>query len=88
FQSISDRVPMLADFKPSGKYLMQDLHQYGGVPAVMKYLLAKGLLHGDCLTVTGKTIAENVAVAPDLDFDQQKIILPVEQPLKATGHLQ
>ncbi|MGJ8501038.1 dihydroxy-acid dehydratase domain-containing protein, partial [Glaesserella parasuis] len=79
---------MLADFKPSGKYLMQDLHQYGGVPAVMKYLLAKGLLHGDCLTVTGKTIAENVAVAPDLDFDQQKIILPVEQPLKATGHLQ
>ncbi|MGL6068506.1 MAG: dihydroxy-acid dehydratase, partial [Sediminibacterium sp.] len=88
FQSISDRVPMLADFKPSGKYLMQDLHQYGGVPAVMKYLLAKGLLHGDCLTVTGKTIAENVALAPDLDFDQQKIILPVEQPLKATGHLQ
>ncbi|MFX7776365.1 dihydroxy-acid dehydratase, partial [Acinetobacter baumannii] len=71
FQSISDRVPMLVDFKPSGKYLMQDLHQYGGVPAVMKYLLAKGLLHGDCLTVTGKTIAENVAVAPDLDFDQQ-----------------
>lgn len=88
FQSISDRVPLLADFKPSGKYLMQDLHQYGGVPAVMKYLLAKGLLHGDCLTVTGKTIAENVALAPDLDFDQQKIILPVEQPLKATGHLQ
>ncbi|MBX9779675.1 MAG: dihydroxy-acid dehydratase [Chitinophagaceae bacterium] len=88
FQSISDSVPMLADFKPSGKYLMQDLHQYGGVPAVMKYLLAKGLLHGDCLTVTGKTIAENVALAPDLDFDQQKIILPVEQPLKATGHLQ
>ncbi|MBX9735009.1 MAG: dihydroxy-acid dehydratase [Chitinophagaceae bacterium] len=88
FQAISDRVPMLADFKPSGKYLMQDLHQYGGVPAVMKYLLAKGLLHGDCLTVTGKTIAENVATAPDLDFDQQKIILPLEQPLKATGHLQ
>lgn len=88
FQAISDRVPMLADFKPSGKYLMQDLHQYGGVPAVMKYLLAKGLLHGDCLTVTGKTIAENVATVPDLDFDQQKIILPIEQPLKATGHLQ
>ena len=88
FQAISDRVPMLADFKPSGKYLMQDLHQYGGVPAVMKYLLKKGFLHGDCLTVTGKTIAENLANAPDLDFDQQKVILPIEHPLKATGHLQ
>ena len=88
FQAISDRVPMLADFKPSGKYLMQDLHQYGGVPAVMKYLLKKGFLHGDCLTVTGKTIAENLANAPDLDFEQQKVILPVEHPLKATGHLQ
>jgi dihydroxy-acid dehydratase len=88
FQAISDRVPMLADFKPSGKYLMQDLHQYGGVPAVMKYLLSKGLLHGNCLTVTGKTLAENLAEALDLDFEQQKIILPIEQPLKATGHLQ
>jgi dihydroxy-acid dehydratase len=88
FQAISDRIPVLADFKPSGKYLMQDLHQYGGVPAVMKYLLAKGLLHGDCLTVTGKSIAENLANVPDLDFDQQKIILPIEAPLKATGHLQ
>jgi len=88
FQTISDRVPVLADFKPSGKYLMQDLHQYGGVPAVMKYLLSKGLLHGDCLTVTGKTVAENVAGFPDLDFEKQKIILPVETPIKATGHLQ
>lgn len=88
FQTISDRVPVLADFKPSGKYLMQDLHQYGGVPAVMKYLLQKGLLHGDCLTVTGKTVAENVADFPNLDFDQQKIILPIEHPVKATGHLQ
>jgi dihydroxy-acid dehydratase len=88
FQAISDRVPVLADFKPSGKYLMQDLHQYGGVPAVMKYLLQKGLLHGDCLTVTGKTVAENVTDIPDLDFDQQKIILPLEHPVKATGHLQ
>ncbi|WP_207496107.1 dihydroxy-acid dehydratase [Aridibaculum aurantiacum] len=88
FQSISDRVPVLADFKPSGKYLMQDLHQYGGVPAVMKYLLKEGLLHGDCLTVTGKTIAENLANVPDLDFDQQKIILPLESPVKKTGHLQ
>lgn len=88
FQRISDRVPVLADFKPSGKYLMQDLHQYGGVPAVMKYLLKKGMLHGDCLTVTGKTIAENVANAPDLDFVKQQIILPAETPVKATGHLQ
>ncbi len=88
FQIISDRVPVLADFKPSGKYLMQDLHQYGGVPAVMKYILSKGLLHGDCLTVTGKTLAENLANVPDLDFDQQKIILPIESPVKATGHLQ
>lgn len=88
FQVISDKIPVLADFKPSGKYLMQDLHQYGGVPAVMKYLLKKGMLHGDCLTVTGKTVAENVANVPDLDFEQQKIILPVENPVKATGHLQ
>ncbi|MDB5191066.1 MAG: ilvD [Segetibacter sp.] len=88
FQTISDRVPMLADFKPSGKYLMQDLHQYGGVPAVMKYLLKEGLLHGDCLTVTGKTLAENLANAPDLDFETQKIIYPIETPIKATGHLQ
>ena len=88
FQSISDKIPVLADFKPSGKYLMQDLHQYGGVPAVMKYMLAQGWLHGDCMTVTGKTMAENLAAAPDLDFDQQKIILPKENPVKATGHLQ
>jgi dihydroxy-acid dehydratase len=88
FQTISDKTPVLADFKPSGKYLMQDLHQYGGVPAVMKYLLKKGFLHGDCLTVTGKTLAENLENMPDLDFDQQKIIMPIETPLKATGHLQ
>jgi dihydroxy-acid dehydratase len=87
-QVISDKTPVLADFKPSGKYLMQDLHQYGGVPAVMKYLLKNGFLHGDCLTVTGKTIAENLENMPDLDFDQQKIIFPLESPLKATGHLQ
>jgi dihydroxy-acid dehydratase len=67
---------------------MQDLHQYGGVPAVMKYLLKKGLLHGDCLTVTGKTLTENLKDAPDLDFDKQKIIYPLETPIKATGHLQ
>ncbi|MBY0348661.1 MAG: dihydroxy-acid dehydratase, partial [Hydrotalea flava] len=65
FQKISNKVPVLADFKPSGKYLMEDLHQYGGLPAVMKYLLKKGLLNGQCLTATGKTVAENVATAPD-----------------------
>jgi dihydroxy-acid dehydratase len=88
FQAISNKTPVLADFKPSGKYLMEDLHQYGGVPAVMKYLYSKGLLHGDCLTVTGKTVAENVVEAKDLDFKQQQIIAPLEKPLKATGHLQ
>jgi dihydroxy-acid dehydratase len=88
FQTISDKTPVLADFKPSGKYLMQDLHQHGGIPSVMKYLLQQGLLHGDCLTVTGKTVAENLAGVPDLNFDTQKIIYPVEQPLKKTGHLQ
>ena len=87
-QAISNKTPVLADFKPSGKYLMQDLHQYGGLPAVMKYLLAKGFLHGNCLTVTGKTIAENLADMPDLNFNEQKIIMPLEAPLKATGHLQ
>jgi dihydroxy-acid dehydratase len=88
FQTISDKIPVLADFKPSGKYLMQDLHAHGGIPAVMKYLLEKKLLHGDCLTVTGKTIAENMASAPTLDFDKQDIIRPLERPIKATGHLQ
>ncbi|MEY3821050.1 MAG: dihydroxy-acid dehydratase [Bacteroidota bacterium] len=88
FQTISDQVPVLADFKPSGKYLMQDLQQYGGVPAVMKYLLQQGLLHGECLTVTGKTMAENLASVPDLDFDEQKIIKPLLHPIKPTGHLQ
>jgi dihydroxy-acid dehydratase len=88
FQAVSNRIPVLADFKPSGKYLMQDLHQYGGLPAVMKYLLQHGLLNGDCLTVTGKTIAENLANAPDLDFEKQAIIHPLENPLKKTGHLQ
>lgn len=88
FQAISNRVPVLADFKPSGKYLMEDLHKHGGVPAVMKYLLSKGLLHGDCITVTGKTVAENLKDAPGLDFSKQQIIMPLEKPIKATGHLQ
>lgn len=88
FQRLSDETPLLGDLKPSGKYLMEDLHKKGGVPAVMKYLLAKGLLHGDCLTVTGKTIAENLADVPALDFDQQDIIRPVEKPLKKSAHIQ
>ena len=88
FQIISDKVPVLADLKPSGKYLMEDLHNIGGVPAVMKYLLKVGLLHGDCLTVTGKTIAENLEDVPELEFDDQKIIYPVSNPIKSTGHLQ
>lgn len=88
FQRMSDVTPVLADFKPSGKYLMQDLHQYGGIPAVMKYLLDEGLLHGDCLTVTGKTVAENLAdVKSIMDYDQ-KIIHKLSDPLKVTGHLQ
>lgn len=87
-QVISDKVPVLADFKPSGKYLMQDLHQHGGLPSVMKYLFEKGLLNGDCLTVTGKTLAENLALVPSLDFHQQQIVKPLETPIKATGHLQ
>lgn len=88
FQEVSNRVPVLADFKPSGKYLMQDLHKYGGIPAVMKYLWQQGLLHGDCLTVTGKTVAENLSEVEDLDFESQQIIRPLESPIKATGHLQ
>ncbi|MBK7936771.1 MAG: dihydroxy-acid dehydratase [Lewinellaceae bacterium] len=88
FQRIGDRTPVLADLKPSGKYLMEDLHRIGGVPAVMKYLLQKGLLHGDCLTVTGRSLAENLAGVADLNFDHQSVILSVENPVKRDGHLQ
>jgi dihydroxy-acid dehydratase len=87
-QATSNKVPVIADFKPSGKYLMEDLHKVGGVPMVMKYLLKKGLIHGDCMTVTGKTVAENLEQVPDINFETQKIIYPIEQPLKVTGHLQ
>ena len=86
FQTISDNTPFLADLKPSGKYLMEDVHRVGGIPAVMKYLLSKGLLHGDCLTVTGKTIAENLAEVEDLQ-EGQDVIMPTETPIKASGHL-
>src|ERR1700761_4390037 len=87
FQEISNRIPVLADMKPSGKYMMEDLHNIGGVPAVMKYCLAQGWLHGDCLTVTGKTVAENLADVPELEFEKQKVVFPAENPIKATGHL-
>ncbi|MFA9191548.1 dihydroxy-acid dehydratase [Flavobacterium sp. FZUC8N2.13] len=87
FQDISDKTPLLADLKPSGKYLMEDLHNVGGVPAVMKYLLKEGFLHGDCLTVTGKTIAENLALVPDL-HDGQEVIYEIQKALKATGNIQ
>ncbi|ASZ11516.1 dihydroxy-acid dehydratase [Chitinophaga pendula] len=88
FQRISDKTPLIGDLKPSGKYLMEDLHHVGGVPLVMKYLLKQGRLHGHCMTVTGKTIAENLESVPDIDFDTQQIILPLERPLKANGHIQ
>ena len=88
FQRISNKTPLLADFKPGGNYLMQNLHEKGGVPRVLKYLLQNGMLHGDCLTVTGKTMRENLEAVPDLDFDTQNIIKPLQTPLKSTGHLQ
>jgi dihydroxy-acid dehydratase len=86
-QRFSDRTPVLADLKPSGKYLMEDLHRVGGVPAVLKYLLSKGLIHGDCLTVTGKTVAENLASVPDL-MEGQDVFHDLNDPIKETGHLQ
>jgi dihydroxy-acid dehydratase len=86
FQDVSDRTPFLADLKPSGQYVMEDLHHVGGVPAVMKYLLQEGRLHGDCLTVTGKTIAENLADVPGLK-EGQDIIRPLEKPIKDSGHI-
>ena len=87
FQTISDRVPFLADLKPSGRFVQEDLHAVGGTPAVMKFLLGEGMLHGDCLTVTGNTLAENVANLPALAQDQE-IIRPLSNPIKATGHIQ
>ena len=86
FQKISDTTPFIADLKPSGKYAMEDLHEVGGIPAVLKYLLKEGLLHGDCLTVTGKTLAENLENVPDLT-EGQEVIMPLDKPIKATGHL-
>ena len=87
FQEVSDRVPYIADLKPSGRYVMQDLHEVGGIPVVMKYLLQEGFLDGSCLTVTGQTLSENLADVPDLT-DSQDVVHRVEQPLKPTGHIQ
>lgn len=87
-QEISDRTPFIADLKPSGKFFMEDILELGGVPAVMKYLLKEGLIHGDCMTVTGKTIAENLEVIPDLEFENQKMIHKISDPIKKTGHIQ
>ncbi len=86
FQRISDSTPFLADLKPSGKFLMEDVHRVGGVPAVMKFMLENDMLHGDCLTVTGKTVAENLAALPGL-LEHQQVIKPLNNPIKATGHL-
>ena len=86
FQRISDSTPLLADLKPSGRYLMEDLHEVGGVPAVMKYMLEEGLLDGSCLTITGKTIAENLADVAPLKTGQD-VIRTVHQPMKANGHI-
>jgi len=85
-QEVSNRTPFLADLKPSGQYVMEDLHKVGGVPAVLKYLLDRGVLHGDCLTVTGKTLAENLADLPGL-AEGQRVLRAWEHPIKETGHL-
>lgn len=87
FQRMSESTPVLADLKPSGKYLMEDLHQVGGTPAVMKYLLDHGLLHGDCMTVTGHTLAENLASLPELTSGQD-VLWPICNPVKSSGHIQ
>ena len=87
FQRLSDITPFLADLKPSGKYVMEDMQKYGGTPAVMRYLLDKGMIHGDCLTVTGKTVAENLKDIKPIPADNP-IVMPLEKPIKETGHLQ
>jgi dihydroxy-acid dehydratase len=87
FQAVSDRIPFLADLKPSGSYVMEDVHEVGGTPAVLKFLLEQGALHGDCLTVTGQTLAENLDDLPELS-DGQQVIRPWDDPIKETGHIQ
>jgi len=87
FQKVSDRVPFIADLKPSGKYVMEDVHKIGGVPAVMKYLLQEGLINGECFTVTGKTIAENLKDLPGLPPGQD-VVRTLKNPIKPSGHIQ
>ncbi|RHZ75537.1 hypothetical protein Glove_213g49 [Diversispora epigaea] len=88
FQRVSDKTPFLADLKPSGKYVMEDLHKIGGIPAVLKYLLENNLIHGDILTVTGRTLAENLESVSKLSFETQDVIHPLSNPIKETGHIQ
>ncbi|MZH42269.1 MAG: dihydroxy-acid dehydratase, partial [Nitrospinae bacterium] len=87
FETIRKKVPLFCDLKPSGKYVAIDLHQAGGIPQVMKMMLNAGLLHGDCMTVTGKTIAENLADVPDQPRKDQEVILPIDRPKSTEGHL-
>ena len=88
FQRVSDRTPLIADLKPSGKYLMEDVHGVGGTPVIMKYLLDNGYLHGDCMTVTGKTLADNLASVAPMEFDEQDVIYPKDKALKSSGNIQ
>jgi len=87
FQKCSDKTPFIADLKPSGKYVMEDIHKIGGTPAVLKYLMENGLIDGSCMTVTGKTMAENLAMCPSLS-DGQQVLMPLSNPIKESGHLQ
>merc|ERR1712217_906920 len=87
FQRLTDKTSLIADLKPSGKYRMEDVHRIGGTPRVMKYLMRLGWLHGDCLTVTGKTLAENLAEIPDLDFAAQNVIRPIDKAIQSTGNI-
>lgn len=88
FQKVSDRTPLIADLKPSGKYLMEDVHGIGGTPAIMKYLLDNGYLHGDCMTCTGKTLAENLAHVEPMEFEEQNVVFPTDNALKSSGNIQ
>ena len=85
FQRISDKTPFLADLKPSGKYVMEDMQRYGGTPAVMRMLLDAGMIHGDCMTVTGKSIKENLASIKPIPADNP-IVMPLSNPIKVRGH--
>jgi len=89
FSDIAAKTPFLADLKPSGKYMQEDFHKIGGLPALLKYLIKKGVIMGDTMTVTGKTLGENVADAVDLEttWDTQDVIRPLDKPIKSTGHI-